>query len=163
MQVFLPERDFYDAAAVLDQKRLVKQLLEGRQIMTILVGENKTKAWTNHPAVRMFSGCHSALYVYLAGIRYEMQKRGYKWENNWIEIERMMRSNMQPFSLPNWMKDEYTVSSVVTTHRGRLYEKAPELYPQYRIEYEVYKDYVCCEKCTYHWPTHRAMWGLEGD
>ena len=157
MQVFLPEKDFYAAAAVLDTKRLVKQLLEGRQLMTLLVGENKTNAWINHPAKRMFDGHPSALYVYLAAIRYEMQVRGYKWEKNWSEIDRMMRENMQPFSLPKWMHDEYTVQSVVTTHRGRLYEKAPELYPQYRIEYEMYKDYVCCDKCTYYWPSHKLL------
>ena len=158
MQVFLPEKDFYASAAVLDRARLVKQLLEGRQIMTILVGENKSKAWTNHPAVRMFDGHHSALFVYLASIRYEMHKRGYKWETNWSEIQRMMKENMQPFSMPRWMYDTETVHSVVTTHRGRLYEKAPELYPQYRLEYEMYKDYVCCDRCTYHWPTHRLIW-----
>ena len=161
MQVFLPERDFYAAASVLDQKRLVKQLLEGRQIMNILVGESKSNAWKNHPAVRMFAGHHSALYVHLAAIRYEMQKRGYKWENNWSEIERMMKNNMQPFSLPGWMKDERTVASVVITHRGRLYEKAPELYPQYRVEYEFYGNHVCCDKCTYHWPTHKLIWNEE--
>ncbi len=161
MQVFLPERSFWDSAAALDQKRLVKQLLEGRQIMTILVGENKSNAWTNHPAVRMFRGHHAALYVYLAAIRYEMHLRGYSWQKNWAEIERIMKSNMQPYSLPKWMHNEYTVNSVVTTHRGRLYEKAPELYPQYRLEYEVYKDYVCCDKCTYHWPTHKLLWNEE--
>ena len=157
MQVFLPERDFYAAAAVLDQKRLVKQLLEGRQIMTILVGENKSKAWTNHPAVRMFDGAHSMLFVYLSAIRYEMQVRGYKWQNNWFEIERMMREHMQPFTRPAWMNDEKHVENVVITHRGRLYEKAPELYPQYRVEYEFYKDHVCCDRCTYWWPGHRGV------
>jgi len=157
MQVFLPEKDFYASAAVLDQKRLVKQLLEGRQIMTILVGENKSKAWTNHPAVKMFYGHHSMLYLYLASVRYEMQVRGYKWENNWSEIDRMMKQNMQPLSFPDWMMDRYTVSCVLTTHRGRLYEKSPELYSQYRVEYEMYQSYVCCQgKCTYHWPTHRG-------
>jgi hypothetical protein len=159
MQVFLPERNFSESAAVLDQKRLVKQLLEGRQIMNILVGENKGNAWVNHPAVRMFKGHHAALHSYLFAIRNEMENRGYKWENNWEVIERMMHDHYQSYSLPKWMHDEYTVNSVVTTHRGRLYEKAPDLYPQYRIEYEVYKEYVCCERCTYHWPTHKLMWG----
>jgi len=161
MQVFLPEKDFYAAAAVLDQKRLVKQLLEGRQIMTILVGENKTKAWTNHPAVRMFKGHHSALYSYLSSVRDEMEVRGYKWEKNWAEISRMMSSNPQSFSLPRWMQDEYTLNSVITTHRGRLYEKAPDLYPQYEPEFNVYRQYVCCERCTYHWPVHRLIWNEE--
>lgn len=162
MQVFLPERSFWDSAANLDQKRLVKQLLEGRQIMTILVGENKSNAWTNHPAVRMFKGHHAALYSYLFAIRTEMENRGYRWENNWAEIDRMMNDNYQIYSLPKWMHDEYTVNSVVTTHRGRLYEKAPELYPQYKLEYEVYKDYVCCPgKCTYHWVSHKLQWNEE--
>ena len=106
----------------------------------------------------MFKGHHAALYAYLFAIRNEMENRGYKWENNWEVIERMMQDHYQSYSLPKWMHDEYTVNSVVTTHRGRLYEKAPDLYPQYRIEYEVYKEYVCCEKCTYHWPTHKLMW-----
>ena len=38
MQVFLPEKSFTESAKVLDQKRLVKQLLEGRQILTVLAG-----------------------------------------------------------------------------------------------------------------------------
>lgn len=156
MQVFLPEPDFNECARVLDQKRLVKQLLEGRQIMTILVGENKSNAWVNHPAVKMFSGAHSLLFLYLSSIRYEMQTRGYKWKNNWTEIERMMRENMQPLTYPAWMKSDQHINNVITTHRGRLYEKSPELYPQYRVEYEMYKDYVCCDRCTYWWPSHRG-------
>jgi len=142
MQVFHPERDFYESAAALDQKRLVKQLLEGRQIMNILVGESKSNAWKNHPAVRMFSGHHSALYVYLAAIRHEMHRRGYKWEKNWAEIDRMMKDNMQPFSLPRWIHDENTVTSVIITHRDRLYEKGPELYPQYRRAHDFYRNHV---------------------
>lgn len=155
MQVFLPEPDFNYTAQQLDTKRLVKQLLEGRQIMTILVGENKTKAWTNHPAVRMFDGHPVALFTYLAAIRKEMQRREYKWEKNWYEIERMVRENLTKTGFPRWMLDDNSLYRVITTHRGRLYEKAPELYPQYRPEYEIYLDYVCCPgKCTYYWPSH---------
>jgi hypothetical protein len=154
MQVFLPERNFNTAAQQLDTKRLVKQLLEGRQIMTILVGENTSKAWTNHPAVKMFYGHPATLFNYLAAIRKEMERREYKWEKNWDEIERMAGS-IEDSGLPSWMEDENTFYSVLTTHRGRLYEKAPELYPQYRAEYEIYQNYVCCPgKCTYYWPTH---------
>jgi len=154
MQVFLPESDFDDAAQQLDTKRLVKQLLEGRQIMTILVGESKSNAWRNHPAVRMFSGHPIALYNYLAAIRKEMERREYKWEKNWHEIERMA-NGVEDTGLPKWMVDKDTFYHVLTTHRGRLYEKAPELYPQYRAEYEIYQNYVCCPgKCTYYWPTH---------
>lgn len=162
MQVFLPERDFNLVAQQLDTKRLVKQLLEGRQIMTILVGENKTKAWTNHPAVRMFDGHPTTLYNYLAAIRKEMDHRGYKWEKNWNEIQRMSDENETSSGLPGWMLDEDSFHHVLTTHRGRLYEKAPELYPQYRIEYEMYLRYVCCPgKCTYYWPSHKMLGSLK--
>jgi hypothetical protein len=155
MQVFLPEPDFDDAAQQLDTKRLVKQLLEGRQIMTILVGESKSNAWRNHPAVKMFNGYPYALYTYLAAIRNEMQRRDYKWEKNWNEIERMSQG-IEDTGLPEWMLDDPTFYHVLATHRGRLYEKAPDLYPQYRTEYETYQEYVCCPgKCTYYWPTHK--------
>jgi hypothetical protein len=155
MQVFLPEPDFDIAAQQLDTKRLVKQLLEGRQIMTILVGESKSNAWKNHPAVRMFDGHPYALYNYLRAIRNEMQRREYKWEKNWNEIERMSEG-LTDSGLPEWMLDDPTFYRVLTTHRGRLYEKAPDLYPQYRAEYKIYQEYVCCPgRCTYYWPTHK--------
>jgi hypothetical protein len=155
MQVFLPEPDFDYNARQLDTKRLVKQLLEGRQIMTILVGENKSTAWTNHPAVKMFDGHSMALYTYLAAIRKEMQRREYKWEKNWYEIQRMVSDGIGETGLPNWMLNDDAFYRVIVTHRGRLYEKAPELYSQYRTEYEMYQEYVCCPgKCTYYWPTH---------
>jgi hypothetical protein len=89
MQVFLPEPDFDVAAQQLDTERLVKQLLEGRQIMTILVGESKSNAWRNHPAVIMFDNHSITLYYYLDAIRKEMERRDYKWEKNWNEIQRM--------------------------------------------------------------------------
>jgi hypothetical protein len=153
MQVFLPERNFNTAAQQLDTKRLVKQLLEGRQIMTILVGENTSKAWTNHPAVKMFYGHPDTLFNYLAAIRKEMERREYKWEKNWDEIERMAGS-IEDSGLPSWMENEDTFYSVLTTHRGRLYEKAPELYPQYQHESIIYRQYICCDRCNYYWPTH---------
>jgi len=161
MQVFLPEPDFDNSARQLDTKRLVKQLLEGRQIMTILVGESKSKAWRNHPAVRMFDNHSITLYHYLAAIRKEMERREYKWEKNWDEIQRMADKKVwSDTSAPSWMLNNDTFYRVLTTHRGRLYEKAPELYPQYRSEYEIYQDYVCCPgKCTYYWPVNTHGYG----
>lgn len=157
MQVFLPEESFAKCAEALDQKRLVKQLLEGRQIMTILAGESPSGAWKNHPAVKMFAGHEITLYNYLKAIRNEMDLRGYKWENNWSVIKDTFKrnfSNQDKYLTPDWMQDERFIK-VVTTHRGRLYEKAPELYPQYNKEYKIFKNYVCCpDKCTYFWVTH---------
>ncbi len=158
MQVFLPENSFADCAKVLDQKRLVKQLLEGRQIMSILANESPGGAWRNHPAVKMFVGYEASLYNYLKAIRNEMDLRGYKWENNWNVIKDTYKrnfSNQDKNKNPDWMND-YRWVKVMVTHRGRLYEKAPELYPQYKKESEYFNDYVCCpNKCTYYWVTHK--------
>lgn len=157
MQVFLPENSFADCAKALDQKRLVKQLLEGRQIMTILAGESPGGAWKNHPAVKMFAGYEASLYNYLKAIRNEMEFRGYKWENNWNVIKDTYKrnfANQSKDSIPEWMQDERWIR-VMTTHRGRLYQKAPELYPQYNNEAKVFTNMVCCpDKCTYYWVTH---------
>ena len=87
MQVFLPEKSFSKSAQVLDYRRLVKQLLEGRQIMTVLAGEQASKGWVNHPAVKMFKGYERALYAYLFAIKDEMHARGYKWEKNWDAVK----------------------------------------------------------------------------
>ena len=158
MQVFLPENSFADCAKVLDTKRLVKQLLEGRQIMTILANESPGGAWKNHPAVKMFAGYEASLYNYLKAIRNEMDLRGYKWEKNWEVIKDTYKrnfSNQDRYSTPGWMQDDRFIK-VVMTHRGRLHQKAPELYPQYKKESEVFMDYVCCpDKCTYYWATHK--------
>lgn len=152
MQIFLPEYTFAESAAVLDQKRLVKQLLEGRQIMTALSGNSK--GWVNHPATRMFRGHAGVLYYYLACIRNEMERRGYKWENNWHEIEIMFNTYFYNERIyPKWMlNDEF--SKIVNTHRANLHLKAPELYPQYALEVVNYRNDVCCDRCNYYWPTH---------
>jgi hypothetical protein len=152
MQTFLPEYDFTTAAQVLDQKRLVKQLLEGRQIMAALSGN--TKGWVNHPATKMWRGHAGSLYFYLMCIRNEMSRREYKWENNWNEIEFMHHTYFKnENSYPEWMTTQ-EFAKIVNTHRANLHLKAPELYPQYALEVVNYRNDVCCDRCNYFWPTH---------
>jgi hypothetical protein len=64
MQTFLPSPSFRESAQCLDNKRLVKQILECGQILgaldpkayEIIFMKPKTgSGWTNHPAVRMWS------------------------------------------------------------------------------------------------------------
>ena len=157
MQVFLPENTFAKCAEVLDTKRLVKQLLEGRQIMTVLAGESTSNGWKNHPAVKMFKGYEVTLVAYLAAIRDEMNDRGYKWEKNWAVIEdiynRHYKGDPQPW--PYWMQDKESWNRVMITHRGRLWEKDSAHYSDYEAEGQKFMNYVCCpDKCTYYWATH---------
>ena len=152
MQVFLPHEDFTEAASVLDQKRLVKQLLEGRQILAAIAGE--TKGWVNHPATKMFRNSPNTLVAYLRAIAIEMGVREYKWENNWSVIQKYSEQlkNLD-LGKPSWMYGE-EFDKVVTTHRANLYLKAPDLYPQFKSSVDVYRPMVCCEGCNYYWPTH---------
>lgn len=150
MQTFLPEYNFVDCATVLDGKRLLKQLLEGRQIMAALSGNSK--GWTNHPATNMWRDHGGMLYIYLSHIRDEMESRGYKWENNWHEIEIMYHTYFKDEkSFPSWMTS-YEYEFVINTHRANLYIKAPEIYSHYMLESMDYRKYVCCDRCNYYWP-----------
>lgn len=172
MQVFLPETTFSRSAQVLDTKRLVKQLLEGRQIMTVLAGESTSNGWKNHPAVKMFFGYEVTLYSYLVAIRDEMKSRGYKWEKNWAVIEdiyqRHYANDLQ--ATPWWMADKEVFNKIVITHRGRLWEKNSEYYHEYEPEGKVFMNYVCCPEngCTYYWATHKTPlfyldWSANGE
>jgi hypothetical protein len=72
MQTFLPYSDFMQSAKVLDKKRCWKQVIEAKQIISILEAEidqppqNVSKAikWANHPAVRMWEGSEDILKIY---------------------------------------------------------------------------------------------------
>lgn len=158
MQVFLPEKSFVECAQVLDTKRLVKQLLEGRQIMTILANESPSGAWKNHPAVKMFKGHEGILFWYLEAIRNEMQVRNYKWEKNWEVLEDTYNRNFSKIKhskVPYWMEDKNIFNRVIRTHRGRLWEKDSMHYAHYGIEGATFMSEVCCPgKCTYFWVTH---------
>lgn len=62
MQTFLPYPDFAASLQCLDNKRLGKQRIEARQILTVL--EKGQGAWYNHPATQMWKGYESALILY---------------------------------------------------------------------------------------------------
>lgn len=160
MQVFLPEANYQRCAEVLDYKRLVKQLLEGRQIMAVLAGVQRGNGWKNHPAVKMFEGHEHDLYFYLKAIRNEMRSRGYKWENNWGVIKDIYKTHFVhlPYEMPPWMTNDEVADRIITTHRGRLWQKDPSHYADYEYEGHVFMDYVCCpdKGCTYFWLTHTA-------
>ena len=106
----MPEIEFRNTAKVLDQKRLVKQLLEGRQILSALAGE--TKGWVNHPATLMWKGHEPKLVSYLNEIAAEMGTRRYKWENNWEMIHKTFYNNFYRRTMfyPDWWYDDRQIS-----------------------------------------------------
>ena len=151
MQTFVPFADFQESALILDNKRLNKQLLEGRQIYKILL-EGKIKgAWVNHPAVKMWRNYDMGLYSYLVSIKDECDFRGISTEKNWNAITEMHESNWNRGDntvMPQWWGDE----RVHQSHRNNLYRKDPDHYAEFFQDGFV----SCCEKCNYFWPTHKV-------
>ena len=151
MQTFVPFDNFIESASSLDNLRLNKQLLEGRQIYNILASGRTSGAWTNHPAVKMWRGYELALFNYLVAIKDECVSRGIKTDKNWsaiIEIHKYNLNRADTTSLPLWWGDE----RVHQSHRNNLYRKNPDYY----IEFIDDSFVSCCDKCNYFWPTHRS-------
>jgi hypothetical protein len=151
MQTFVPHKDFQESAEVLDNKRLNKQLLEGRQIYKIIASNQTSGAWVNHPAVRMWRGYDNALFDYLRAIRNECLYRNIQTEKNWNALTEMHEWNWNRGDntvMPQWWGDE----RVHQSHRNNLYKKDPEHYAEFINDSFV----SCCDKCSYWWPTHES-------
>jgi hypothetical protein len=127
MQTFLTNRDPCVTAESLDTKRLGKQRLEAIQILRILLGKVDSKAWRNHPAVRMWKGYEPYLLKrYLRAILDEWVKRGYKnmkCEEHYNELLLIVK-DMKPEE-PSWFSDQLFIS-----HQSNLVRKLPGYYRQ---------------------------------
>lgn len=113
MQVFLISKDFQETAKVLDDKRLVKQNLEARQILNTLIG--KSEGWKNHPAVLAFKGYEKYLARYGLAINAECIARGFKGSNADFFNEIVLSKDYVD-SEPAWLSNQ----SIFVSHRGRL-------------------------------------------
>lgn len=161
MQTFLTYKSFSATAADLDNARLNKQLLEGRQILAALAG--KTKGWVNHPATKMWAGAEITLFSYLYSMMLEMDSRGIAWEKNWSAIGTLIQE-FPSSPAPDWYSDPVSLDRIITSHRASLYNKSQELYPQFEFESSFVEanrwDVLCCgpyrkpNVCNYWWPTH---------
>lgn len=114
MQTFLPYSDFVASARVLDYRRLGKQRIEARQILTAL--SDPEYGWQNHPAVKMWRGYVEALKAYFNAISREWVERGYQHNLGFFVVE--------DYELPVWLGNEEFHYS----HRSKLYQKNPNYY-----------------------------------
>lgn len=147
MQTFMSEgSDFAKTAYYLDDKRLNKQGVEAYQIFRINAGF--TKGFRNHPACLMWKDHESTLFLYSQAIYQEINRRGFN-TNTMSKITGVYEECFTKTDQPPWQDD----IRVIITHRGNLFRKFPEHYPQY-ADYTDYLNYVCCDHCNYFWPTH---------
>lgn len=147
MQTFVPFTDNAMNASILDSRRLNKQLLEGRQVYKILSTNQRSGAWTNHPAVKMWRNYDTGLFEYLRNIKNECVKRGISTDKNWNALVAMHENNWHrgdKATMPPWWGDV----RVHQSHRNNLYVKDPEYYADFASDARV----ACCDKCNYFWP-----------
>lgn len=159
MQTFVPYADIDESAETLDNKRLNKQLLEGRQVYGIISSGRTTGGWVNHPAVKMWRNFDNGLFAYLTGIVNECTRRGISTEKNWNAICEMHEANWNRGSgvvMPPWWGDE----RVHLSHRQNLYKKDPEYYA-YFVNDNRLSAVSCCDTCNYFWPSHVLIYNAE--
>lgn len=160
MQTFVPYANVEDSAECLDNKRLNKQLLEGRQVYGILSAGKTRGAWVNHPAVRMWKNYDMGLFYYLEVIKDECDARGIKTDKNWSAILNIHEKNWNRGGnvvMPPWWNDE----RVHLSHQINLYRKDPIHYHYFKNTVDMHNHISCCKDCNYFWPTHTLFYNSE--
>ena len=115
MQVFVPYPSPFDVAKCLDNRRLRKQIIECDQILAAINGDSK--AWFNHPVVKMYSNHPIWLYHYREVLSCYLEG---------CPVLAKCTSNTVEDIRPPFLTDE-----LCNQHKRRLYTKAPDLYPQF--------------------------------
>lgn len=144
MQTFLPDEDFRLSAKFLDYRRLGKQRVECKQLLsalgyTILNGSlcwtppPANVGWINHPAAKMWRGYELALAEYQADCIREWVSRGY---NN--TMERVVIPDDVDLVYPPWLGNEAFHAS----HRSNLLRKDPDWYGKFDWKEPTNLEYV---------------------
>lgn len=130
MIVFLPYADFAASARCLDSRRLGMQLVEARQIVSIL-----TSRPSNRPAVLMWRGYVLALMAYADVVHAETRWRGMFYSHTPFAVS--------GFLYPPWFGD----FALHASHRSNLLRKDPGYYGLFGWEEPPTLPYV--------WPTKK--------
>lgn len=119
MQTFLPRPDLDYCAEVLDWRRLGKQRVECKQILSAITDGG---GWANHPAVVMWRDHVPFLARYAQACVDEWVRRGY---NNTMDFKEhyLDRRAVKP--------DWWGIERLHSCHRANLIRKDPVYYGQY--------------------------------
>lgn len=139
MQTFLPYRDFASCAKCLDNKRLFKQVVEAKQIISCLEGTGSLR-WRNHPAVKMWAENVDALKGYFNACLLEWLFRG--GNSSYGFLDKDYRVVWQDdVEMPLWFEEE----RVFAGYRSNLLRKKREWYGKFGWKEE--------DNLEYFWPT----------
>lgn len=150
MQTFLPYPNFQESAAVLDNKRLGKQIIEARQIF--LACTDPSYGWRNHPAVQQWIGWEGALFNYASAMACEWADRFDKihqaFHNMHTDFHKYCALDgiTVDFKNPTWLGYEPYHAS----HRSNLLRKEPLWYRKYWMTEP--------DNLPYYWPSKQFEW-----
>lgn len=125
MQTFLPCPHWQDSAAVLDDRRLVRQTQECQTIMKALAG--LTKGWTNHCITRMWRGNEWALWFFWDACWGEAKKRGLDGICDSGDMMPHIFFPCRNYNAPEWFTDK----RIFTAYRSHLLAKDEGFYRQW--------------------------------
>src|SRR5579885_1008273 len=146
MMTFLPYASFYWSLKILDNKRILKQVVEAFQIWCCLTN-NGSERWSNHPAVKMWKGYEKALQLYMIMALIECESRIKKDGTNYYMPK--MRQHIIDYQLelseeeidnleyPFWFGNDQLHFS----HQSSLYRKDSEYYEDFKDTVEYYPNY----------------------
>lgn len=135
MQTFLPYDDYVRSLSCLDNKRLGKQRVEAKQILTAL--SDPQYGWQHHPAVNMWRGYEALLIEYHNVAITIWTRRGFK---NTMKL----LPSRSDFKTPPWWG-----GPIHASHRSNLLRKDPEHYGQYGWKESP--------DMPYYWPTQQTV------
>jgi hypothetical protein len=134
VQTFLPYPDIMRSAQCLDYRRLGKQRVEARQLITAIDFDGG--GWSNHPAALMWRGYRPALIHYGNVMIWEWERRGYRNTMKGIAVE--------VTEYPPWFGD----LDFHASHRSNLLRKDPVYYGQF--------GWTEPDNLEYVWPCKKA-------
>lgn len=117
MQIFIPYPSPIEVAKCLDPRRLNKQIIECDQIIKAIKGE--TKAWANHPVVKMYAD--HLYWVELYRDCLDFYKRGRP------DLAETLSTQADRFR-PSWMTD-----ALCRSHKRRLVAKDAQFYKAFWV------------------------------
>ena len=126
MQVFVPYASPYRVALCLDMRRLNKQIIECRQILSAIRGESN--AWKNHPCVKMYRDHTEWLEHYMFCLECYRESVRARDEQDpdemWIQSHLAEDWSIKADAItPPFLTEEFCKH-----HRDRLFTKSPEWY-----------------------------------
>ena len=137
MQTFLPYKDYTASAQALDNRRLMKQLVECQQLLNAITNPD-AKGWRNHPAAIMWRGHESALADYARACYAEWTRRGYGPAHKsmvWINTNFPPQASSAD---PTWLGREDFHAS----HRANLLRKDQAFYSQHGWTEDPTMEYI---------------------